>query len=91
MLESAVPGFSIKGNADEVCAQLKAALEARDARFNACLEALFKPAQNGSEPAPKSIQPAPATPARSSGASHETTGFSLSRKADRGLRNSRLR
>jgi hypothetical protein len=98
-LESAVAGFSFSGNADEVCAQLKAALEARDARFNASLEAMFKPAPKRAEPdaSPRSepkapgAQTAPATQARSSGSVQDTAGFSLSRRGDGSLRNSRLR
>ena len=83
-------GFIIRGNADELSAQLKATLEARDARFNASLEALFKPAPPHPQAAPPP-QPAPAAKAPSAGGPQESTGLSLSRKSDCVVRGSRLR
>jgi hypothetical protein len=61
-----VANFIIKGDSDEVTAQLKAKLEANDAQFNAQLNAIFKNA-----PAPQS-PPSPAAPA---GPSHTTSGW----------------
>jgi hypothetical protein len=52
-----VANFTIKGDSDELAAQLKAKLEANDAQFNAQLDAIFK-----SAPAAKP-EPAPAAPA----------------------------
>jgi hypothetical protein len=91
MLERAVPGFVIRGNADELSARLKSELEARDARFKASLEALFKPAPPSPEPAPPCDQPVSAAQAPSSGGSHETSRGPLSRTGDRMVQGSRLR
>jgi hypothetical protein len=66
-----VTNFTIKGDSDELAAQLKAKLEANDAQFNAQLDAIFK-----SAPAAKP-EPAPAAPA---GPSASGSGDTASRK-----------
>lgn len=40
------------GDANDVCARVKATLDAQDARFNANFEAIFKPAAPQRAPAP---------------------------------------
>jgi hypothetical protein len=59
--------FTIKGTGDDATAQLKAELDARDAAFNAQLDAMFK-----SAPAAQP-EPAPATPTGPSGRLGDTT------------------
>jgi prephenate dehydrogenase len=80
-----VANFTIKGDCDEVTAQLKAKLEANDAQFNAQLDAIFK-----STPAAKQ-EPAAAAPAPPS---NSTSGWgdTTSRKPPNGgSMHSRLR
>jgi hypothetical protein len=78
-----VANFTIKGDSDELAAQLKAKLEANDAQFNAQLDAIFK-----SAPAAKP-EPAPAAPA---GPSASGSGDTASRKPpNRDPMHSRLR
>jgi hypothetical protein len=78
-----VANFTIKGDSDELAAQLKAKLEANDAQFNAQLDAIFKPA-----PAAKP-EPAPAAPV---GPSANGLGDTTGRKTpNRASMHSRLR
>jgi hypothetical protein len=57
---TAVANFTIKGDGDDVAAQLKAKLEADDAQFNAQLNAIFGTApEPKSPPKPAAISPGP--------------------------------
>jgi hypothetical protein len=56
--EAALNKRAATGDANDVCARVKATLDAQDARFNANFEAIFKPAAPRHAPAP-----APATAA----------------------------
>jgi hypothetical protein len=81
-----VANFTIKGDCDELTAQLKAKLEANDAQFNAQLDAIFK-----SAPAAKP-EPAPAAPAAPAGPPASGSGDIASRKPpNRDPMHSRLR
>ena len=60
--------FTIKGDGDEVAAQLKAKFDADDAQFNAQLDAMFKTTS-----APPKQQPAAATPSQSTSGWGDTT------------------
>jgi hypothetical protein len=81
-----VANFTIKGDSDELAAQLKAKLEANDAQFNAQLDAIFK-----SAPAAKP-EPAPAAPVAPAGPPASGLSNTTSRKPPNGgSMHSRLR
>jgi hypothetical protein len=74
--------FTITGDANDVCARLKANLDAQDASFKANLGAMFK------SPPPRAAATPAATPATAQATSG---GWSLATKRNGGSARSRLR
>jgi hypothetical protein len=69
--EAVLTNFIISDDCDEACARLKAEFEARDARFNANLKAVFK------------SPPPPRTAAAQGAKPHAAAGWMLARKSNR--------
>ena len=81
----AVTTIKFTSNCDDLCAQLKASFEARDAQFNATVQAML----NGQAPslAPAAKPPAAAKPHASAGWALDKTGNRVaSRNEDASLR-----
>lgn len=74
----AVTTIKFTGNCDDVCAQLKASFEARDAQFNASVQAML----NGQAPSLAPAAPAAKPPAAAK--PHASAGWALERSSTRG-------
>jgi hypothetical protein len=83
-----VANFTLKGDCDDVAAQLKAKLEADDAQFNAQLSAMFGSATEPQSQPKAAAKPAVNSPTRSANGWGDATSR---KKPDGGSKLSRLR